>query len=85
MIPLDKSNKNQQFLFIFLFVYFLFEKESMREGRAEGERILSRCHVPCRARLGARFHDPGIMTSAETKSQTLNGLSHPDAPLAASF
>ena len=53
------------------------------KGRGQGrhtEKILSRFHTQHGALHGAQCHDPGIMTYAEIKSQTLNQLSHPGAP-----
>jgi len=65
------------------FIYF--EREHARAWvagqTAEGERILTRLHAERRARGGARTHDPEITTRAETKSPTLNQLSHPGAPI----
>ena len=54
------------------------ERESTHasRGRVEGERIPSSLHAQCGARCAAPSHDPEIMTWAETKSQTLNRLSH---------
>ena len=45
------------------------------------EIILSRLYTQHGARHGARSHDPGIMTWTEIKSQMLNWLIHPGAPI----
>ena len=75
-----------------LFFSFLFksvrERERERESESEHtrkkgrgrERILSRLHAQCRAWCRAQSHEPGIVTWAEIKSQTLNWLSHQVPP-----
>ena len=73
---------------VILLNFFFFEREKVREhtqmhgGRVEGdgERILSRPHAQQAAQHGVDLTNPEIMTSAEIKSQRLNGLSHPGAP-----
>ena len=71
----------------FMFIYFEREREWVRRGR-EGQtekgwkRIPSRLHAVSsgsEAGLDPRSHE--IMTWAEMKSQTLNRLSHPGAPI----
>ena len=55
-----------------------------REGQRERvrERVfpLTRLQVDHRAQYGAQSHNREIMTQAEIKSRTPNGLSHPGAP-----
>ena len=51
-----------------------------RGVEGDGQRISRRLWAEPRAWLGAQSHNPEIMTWAETKSQTLNQLSHPGAP-----
>ena len=62
-----------------IFFFYFREREGEREhwkGRErEGERESQAGSI-----LGARNHNPGIMTCAEIKSQTLNWLSHPGTP-----
>ena len=57
-----------------LFKIYLFERESA------GERIWSGLHAKPGAWRRAQSYDGSIKTWAETKSQTLNQLSHPGAP-----
>ena len=55
----------------------------MKGGEAdrEGERIPSRLYaIRAEPDTGLELTNCKIMTSAETKSQTLNQLSHPGAP-----
>ena len=78
------SSKLASILFYLIFLDFIFiwlrEKESMRAGGGgEGERQADSC-VEHGAQCGAPSQDPKIMTWAETKSQTLKWLSHPDTP-----
>ena len=76
-------------LFLFCFVLFRFvlerERESASKQREQTERLLSRFHTQHRAQCGAQSHNPGIMTWAKIKSQTLNLLSHPGAPVMNAF
>ena len=54
----------------------------MSRGGAERERENPK-QAPCcqhRAQRGAQFHNAGIMTWAEIKSQMLNQLNHPGTP-----
>ena len=58
--------------FFFKKKIYLREREKKKwAGRAEGERLSSR----------APFQDPKITTWAKTKSQMLNWLHHPGAPI----
>ena len=64
--------------YIFLKLNFLREREWRAEG--EWERISNRFHAEHRAWHGVHFHNPEIVTWAETKSWMLNQLSHPGVP-----
>jgi len=70
------------FLFKDLFIWEK-ERETAQAGGAEGkgERISSRLHTQHGARRRTQSHDPEIMTQTETKSQSLNQLQHPGAPI----
>ena len=50
------------------------------EGQKGRERLSSRLCAECGAWRGALAYDSDITTWAETKSQMLNQLSHPDTP-----
>ena len=75
-------------IFLSLFTYFWErerERARVRRGGAEREggqeRIPSRlCAVSVQPDMGLYLMSHEIMTWAETKSWTLIGLSHPDAP-----
>jgi len=60
----------------------IYLRECVRGGKRQRGRegIASRLPAERRARRGAPSHDPEITTWAETKSRTLNRLSHPGAP-----
>ena len=65
-------------------IAFIYETENVHawgEGGEEEERISSRLQAELGAWQGAQSHYPEIMTWAETKSQSLNVLSHPGAPI----
>ena len=64
---------------------YFFERERrerMRAGKGQrkGKTISSSLHTPHRAWRRAWSHDPGIMTWAYTKGETLNLLNHPGVP-----
>ena len=70
------------YLFIFN-VYLFWERASTCQGGAEreGERIPARLHtVRVEPDAGLELMNHEIMTWAETKSGTLNRLSHPGVP-----
>ena len=63
-------------------VFIYFEREREREGERQRERLPSGiCTVTEEPDSGLRVTNREIMTRAATKSQTLNRLSHPDAPV----
>ena len=68
--------------YIYLFIFRQRQRAFLGTG-TEGERISSRLHTECGARLGAWSHDPEIMTWVKTKSQRLNWLYPPGAPMLA--
>ena len=71
------------FFVLFLFKIYLSEREREREKTQAGgraERETKRLLTEQTAQHGAQSQDPGIMTWAETKSRTLNQLSHPGIP-----
>ena len=53
----------------------------MREQKERERKTLSRLHAECRDQGWARSHNPETMTGEETKSQMLNQLHHPEAPM----
>ena len=81
-----KINMHFSLFDFFFFFKNLRERECVHMLRmgpgAEGERerISSRFRTDHRAQSWAQFHDPKIMTRAETKSWMLNRLSHPGTP-----
>lgn len=64
-------------IYIYLKIFFIWERESRREGEKETEAYSMLSTEPGQ---GLDPQDPEIMTLVETKSQTLNGLSHLGAP-----
>ena len=70
----------ESFFFLSLFVLRESESVSMKGGGAEreGERIIAGSAWTPDA--GLKPTNPEIMTRAQIKSQTFNGLSHPGAP-----
>ena len=70
-------------ILFFSIIYLFWEKESMSDGGAEreGEGILSRiCTDSAEADVGLNLMNLKILAWAETKSRTLNWLSHLGAP-----
>ena len=71
-------------MFVF-FKDFIFERKRacVRGGgwQRGKERISSRLPTKCGARHGAWSHSPDIKMWAQTKSQMLNQLSHPESPI----
>ena len=68
-------------IFLHLFLYFEKERERARAGEGQRERISSRLHtVSLEPDAGLELTNHEVMTLAETRSQTLNRLSHPDTP-----
>ena len=76
------------FILFFKFIYLFWERERAREeeGRKRGEERASQagsCAVSVEPNGGLELMNYDIMTWAETKSRTLNRLSHPGTPTSA--
>ena len=67
----------------FLLKFISFERQKALAGRERGrERIQSRLHtISMEPDEGLKLLSHEVMTRAETKSQMLNQLSHPGAPV----
>ena len=75
---------------VYLFIYFERERETEKETVSRGgagmwvgeERIPSRpCAVSAEPKTGLELENCEIMTRTQIKSETLNRVSHPGAPL----
>ena len=83
-IPSSVDNiSNVLFFFMFILLIFERERERGREQTGEGQRGRNRDRIPSRLQAASREPDMGleltnreITTGAETKSRTLNRLSH---------
>ena len=77
----DKAQTLEVFKCLFTY-FFERDKEQVGKGRErEGDREPSRLHaVGTEPKAGLELTNCDIMTWAETKSQTLNQLSHPGGP-----
>jgi len=74
-------------MLIFIFIYlFLLERERTCASRVgKQERIFSRLHAQHGAQSRFQSHDLEIITWTKTKSQMLNQLRHPSAPIYSSL
>ena len=61
-----------------MFIYFEREWGGQREGERESQGGSA---LSTRARCGAQSHHSEVITCTDTKSWTLNRLSHPGAPV----
>ena len=70
------------YIFKFFFKFIYFERETAQIGQTRWrERISSRFHAAStEPNMRPELTNHGIMTWTKSKSQTLNQLSHPDAP-----
>ena len=60
---------------------FIRERKREHEQEGEGERISSRLRAEQGARCRGSISHPEVVTWAETKSQTLNQMHRPSAPI----